>query len=938
MVFVVLCLFLGGAAGTNKISDEESGVGESGRAGRITASGHFTEKPEENVLITASNGGKLDPATARQAAAGLTGKMRALPEVESVGTPLPSPDGKALLLPVTMKGDAENADTRVQPLLDASAATEKAHEGIRIDQIGTGSTAKGLGETLGADFEKAELISLPLTLLILLVVFGTIIAAGVPVLLALSCVGAAIGLSTLASHVLPETSAVGNVILLMGMAVGVDYSLFHLKREREERRKGASHLDAIEIAAETSGHTVVVSGTTVIVSMAGLYLAQEATFASLATGSIIVVAVAVLASLTVLPALLAKLGRWVDRPKVPLLWRLTMRSHESRVWPVLLRPALVRPALTLVVSVGALLALALPALDMKLKQPGSDDLSRDIPVVQAMDRLTSAFPSKGTVHQVAVRAPAERAGEVEAALKTLLRRTEGQGLFAHDQTPTIRASADKRVHTVAVGTPHSPRSDGARKSLELLRAWVPQALAPVRDAEAAVGGKVAQGVDFTGHLEDRMPWVVGFVLLLTFATMALIFRSLAVALSAILLNLRADALDHRHRVLGQGDLLAVGVPAGLGRQQVGAEAVEAAHQVGAAGGRQTDDRDHRRDADGDPERGQDHPGTAGAQADGSGAQDVTGRTGARAAGVRCSSRSHLRQTRPARPESSTTSPSRKRTRRGSDSAMSWSWVMTHTAVPAAFSSCRSSITSSRTPCRGRPWVRRRAAGPAPHERPGDGDALLLAAGQLGGPVPERCPSPTLSSAVRARARRSRGRRPRRAARRRRCRRRRARRTGGSPGTRSRCGGPAARTTGRPTAPRRPAPRRGPCRPSAGPGGPMMCSMVDLPEPEGPTMADRPARRSGPPRAGRAPVRVGFEAPRSSTTGGTEAAPATAPRGPCPSAGCGAAAGTADGTRPRTASGVTAGIAPAAPSGTVERRRAVTEPPPPARIPSRAGRP
>uniref|UniRef100_UPI0028DB5B98 MMPL family transporter n=1 Tax=Streptomyces stackebrandtii TaxID=3051177 RepID=UPI0028DB5B98 len=208
---------------------------------------------------------------------------------------------------------------------------------------------------------------------------------------------------------------------------------------------------------------------------------------------------------------------------------------------VLLHPALVRPVLTLVVSVGALLALALPALDMKLKQPGSDDLSRDIPVVQAMDRLTSAFPSKGTVHQVAVRAPAARAGEVETALKTLLSRTEGLELFAHDRTPTIRASADKRVHTVSVGTPHSPKSDGARKSLELLRAWVPEAIAPVQDAEGAVGGKVAQGVDFTGHLEDRMPWVVGFVLLLTFATMVIIFRSLAVALSAILLNLLSAA-------------------------------------------------------------------------------------------------------------------------------------------------------------------------------------------------------------------------------------------------------------------------------------------------------------------------------------------------------------------------------------------------------------
>ncbi|MFE6099174.1 MMPL family transporter [Streptomyces laurentii] len=540
-VFVALCLFLGGAAGTQKISDEESGVGESGRAGRITAAGHFTEKPEENVLITAASGGKPDPAAAEDAARELGNRMRALAEVERVGAPVPAPDGTALLLPVTMRGDTENADRRVQPLLDASAAVERSHEGLRIEQVGTGSTAKGLTETLGEDFEKAELISLPLTLLILLVVFGAIIAAGVPVLLALSSVGAATGLSALASHVLPETSAVGNVILLMGMAVGVDYSLFYLKREREERREGARHLDALDIAAETSGHTVVVSGTTVIVAMAGLYLAQEATFASLATGSIIVVAVAVLASLTVLPALLAALGPWVDRPRVPFLWRLTPRSGESRLWPALLKPALARPVLTLVVSVGALILLAVPALDMKLKQPGSDDLSRDIAVVRAMDRLTAAFPSKGTSHQVAVRAPATESARVKAALNTLLTRTERDELFAHDQRPAIRESADHRVHTVSVGTPYAPRSGEAGRSLELLRAWTPEALRAVPGAESAVGGKVAQGVDFTGHLERRMPYVVGFVLLLTLATMALIFRSLAVALSAIALNLLSAA-------------------------------------------------------------------------------------------------------------------------------------------------------------------------------------------------------------------------------------------------------------------------------------------------------------------------------------------------------------------------------------------------------------
>ncbi|MEU4147295.1 MMPL family transporter [Streptomyces parvulus] len=541
VAFVALCLCLGTAAGTDKISDEESGVGESGLAGRITAAGEFPERPEENVLIAARPGHAFDAGTAGRAAQDLSRQMRSLPEVARVAPAVTAPDGRALLVTVTMKGDAETADRRVQPLLDAGAAVEQAHAGLRVDQVGTGSTAKGLSESLGEDFRKAELISLPLTLLILLVVFGAVIAAGVPVVLALSCVAAAIGLSALASHVLPETSAISNIILLMGMAVGVDYSLFYLKREREERRKGVGRLDAIEIAARTSGHTVVVSGTTVIVSLAGLYLADEATFASLATGSIIVVAVAVLASLTVLPALLAKLGRWVDRPRVPLLWRLTMRSGDSRLWPVLLRPALVRPVLTLAVSVGVLLLLALPALDMKLKQPGSDDLSRDIPVVRAMDRLTAAFPSKGTVHQVAVRAPAERAAEVEAALGTLLGRTAGNALFAHDQTPAVRESADKRVHTVSVGTPYSPRSEGARDSLELLRAWTPEAMRSVPGAESAVGGKVARGVDFTGHLEDRMPWVVGFVLLLTFVTMAGIFRSLAVALSAVLLNLLSAA-------------------------------------------------------------------------------------------------------------------------------------------------------------------------------------------------------------------------------------------------------------------------------------------------------------------------------------------------------------------------------------------------------------
>ncbi|MFV2172157.1 MMPL family transporter [Actinomadura sp. LOL_016] len=537
ILFVGLCLTLGTAAGTNEIGDADSGVGESGRAGRIAASGDFPEKPEENVLITAA-AGRLDPRAARAAAADVVRRMAALPEVESVGRPVPAPDRTAVLVPVTMRGDTEHADLSVDPLLAQSAAVQDAHPGLRVEQVGTGSTAKGLTETLGEDFERAEYISLPLTLLIMLVVFGALIAACVPVVLALSSVAAAIGLSSLVSHLLPATSAVGNVILLMGMAVGVDYSLFYLKREREERHRGRR--DALEIAAETSGHTVVVSGGTVVVAMAGLYLAGEATFTSLATGSIIVVAVAVLASLTVLPALLAKLGPRVDRPRIPVLWRMTMRSN-GRLWPTLLRPALRRPALTLAVSTGALLLLAVPALDMRLKQPGSDDLPRDIPVIRAMDRLTAAFPSEGTVHQVAVRAPAAQSERVRSALAGLAARTARDPLFAHDRTPEVRTSPDGRVHLIDIATPHARSSDEARRSLDALRAALPRALDDVPGAEHGVGGKLAEGADFTDHLEERLPLVVGFVLLLTLVMTGLIFRSVAIALSAVALNLLSAA-------------------------------------------------------------------------------------------------------------------------------------------------------------------------------------------------------------------------------------------------------------------------------------------------------------------------------------------------------------------------------------------------------------
>ncbi|MEU8182254.1 MMPL family transporter [Micromonospora sp. NPDC049044] len=546
VVFVAVCFVGGNAAGLNEATSADQAIGEAGRASLIVDAGDFDDPAVDNVLITARDGA-LDPAAAKAAADDAAARLRTVTGVAEVGQPVTARDGSALLLPITMAGDPETASDRVQPLRDVTAAVQTAHPQLRVEQVGGPSIGQALDDTLGKDFERAELLSLPVTLAILIIAFGALIAASVPVLLALSSVAAAMGLSTFASHLVPATDTTSPVILLIGMAVGVDYSLFYIRREREERARGRAGLDAVEIAAETSGHAVVVSGFAVIIAMAGLLLAGDVVFSSLAIGSILVVAVAVTGSLTVLPALLARLGRWVDRPRVPLLWRLTAprtgrhgEPRTPRLWPALLRPALRAPVVTLVISVGLLLALAAPALGMKLKFPGMEDLPRTTPAMQAYDRLTAAFPSTGTNHVVAVRAPAEQADRVRAALTDLATRAAGDPLFAPAEAdgPKIEVSADRRVSVLDVATPYASRDDRSVQSLERLRAdLVPAELRGIPGIEYAVGGSVADSEDYASHVRDKLPLVMGFVLVLTFLVMVFTFRSVVVAASSIALNL-----------------------------------------------------------------------------------------------------------------------------------------------------------------------------------------------------------------------------------------------------------------------------------------------------------------------------------------------------------------------------------------------------------------
>jgi RND superfamily putative drug exporter len=537
LAFVLACVVIGQAIALNQLTALDTTGGQSGRAAHLLHDAGLADPTTENVLIGGRDG-VLDRITGQQVATDLSQRMRQLPQVAAVSAPAAAKDGNELLVSITMRGDPETAGDRVAPLLAVTAAVQQQHPELRVEQAGGASTDNAVNDQVASDLGTAADISLPVTLLILLLAFGAIIAAGVPVLLALSAVGAASGLSVLSSQFLPDSGSTSSMILLMGMAVGVDYSLFYVKRMREEHAAGRDRLSAIEIAAETSGHSVVVSGVAVIISMVGLYLAQDAVFSSLATGSIIVVAIAVLGSLTVLPALLVKLGRRIDRPRVPLLWRLSASNREPRLWPALLRPALHRPGRTLTISVLVLGAIALPALGLNLHSDSQASLPRTMPITQTLNRISAAFPQHSAMDEIVVSAPPATAGAVTAQLTALHQRLAADELFVTDVTPELAISKDSTVQVLRVSVPSDSESSAARKGLRQLRTeLVPAAQATVPGSHWYVGGDVAGSVDYDKHLSDRLPWVVGFVVLLTMLIMLYVFRSPVIALLTAAMNL-----------------------------------------------------------------------------------------------------------------------------------------------------------------------------------------------------------------------------------------------------------------------------------------------------------------------------------------------------------------------------------------------------------------
>ena len=348
LAFVLFAFALGGMAGTKTIDPNAPGPGESGRMERILDAG-FKQPAGESVLIQSHSLQVTDPPFTAAIEDVVTG-MSGLSAVQNVRSPLdPAGSGQvaenkhAALVEFDIRGDADKALEKIDPVLDRVAELQKAHPEFFIGEFGDTSGAAALNTAFADDLGKAGLLSLPITVIILVIAFGALVAAGIPLLLALTAVFATFGLMALSSHVLPVAQQAPALVLLIGLAVGVDYSMFYLRREREERAAGRGERAALEAAAATSGRSVLISGLTVMTAMAGMFLTGDATFASLGITTILVVAIAVLGSLTVLPALLSRLGDKVDRLHVPLVGRLRRDDGDGRIWGGIVTAVLRRP-------------------------------------------------------------------------------------------------------------------------------------------------------------------------------------------------------------------------------------------------------------------------------------------------------------------------------------------------------------------------------------------------------------------------------------------------------------------------------------------------------------------------------------------------------------------------------------------------------------------
>ena len=545
LAFVVLSVAIGAFVGTKQIDQNNSNVGEAHRADQMLLDAGFQIDPQTEFVLIQSKTRTFDDPAFKSV---VQDTIVAVQPHRAVFTNLKSPldprnrtqvsdDGHTALVEFTMKGTDEEAKKVIDPVVKATDGVQAKHPDFYVSEAGSISTGKALDKLFNSQLASAGERSIPLTLLILVLVFGAVVAAGIPLLLALTAVFATIGLLALPSHLISMDPNISAVVLLVGLAVGVDYSLFYLKREREERAAGRSAEAALEAAAATSGRSVLISGVTVMIAMAGLCFYGDKGFMSFAVATMTVVAIAMLGSLTVLPAVLSKLGDKVEKGRIPFIGRLRRKDGgENRVWSAILTPALRRPLISAVIAGAALVALASPVLGVHTAISGLDSLPNSTKEVRAIHAVQDAFPGGPQPAVVVVKAKDVSSPAVSHAITGLKREALASGQML---TPIeVTRNADNTVARITiplVGKGTDAKSNAALASLR--DRIVPSTVGKVDGAEYAVTGITAASHDFNSKMKGALPYVFGFVLAFAFLLLLVSFRSVVIAAKAIVLNL-----------------------------------------------------------------------------------------------------------------------------------------------------------------------------------------------------------------------------------------------------------------------------------------------------------------------------------------------------------------------------------------------------------------
>ncbi len=544
--FVVACVAVGAATGTRALSS--GAVGESAGGYTIMNKQGLWGPPREYAYLHST---ALVAGDAGFAAATREAEHR-IAELGLGVSKSASADGHSILLSVRPSQPMSQAAVgrllaAPSEIRAALAAIGRAHPEITMTETGDISADAAQNRIVNGNLHRVELLAIPVTLLVLLFAFGSVVAAIVPLLLGLTAVAAGLGLLGPISHIFPVQDSATTVILLIGLAVGVDYALFYVARCRQERQLGAAQGQALAITSRTSGRTVVISGTIVALAVTGLFIPGLKVLSGIAAGTIAVIACAVAGSITVLPAVLALLGPKIDAGRIRPPRRL--RGRAGRFWPSLTARVLRRPVVAAGLTAVALLALAYPAMSIRMAEPGSIALTAPgDPALRALAAIHRTFPSTGEPAYIVVRAPARARGVVGRELARL------QSMAGRTQiaSPPFHLTWNDRRTAAALSLPLT--GDGAnaasRHAVQVLRdTLVPETVGRIPSVKSYVTGVTAGDVDFTSQLRGSLPYAIAFVLVLAFCLLVVAFRSVVVSLTAVVLNLLSVAAAYGVLVL-----------------------------------------------------------------------------------------------------------------------------------------------------------------------------------------------------------------------------------------------------------------------------------------------------------------------------------------------------------------------------------------------------